>query len=145
MLLDDRLKATHELSSLWTGLPEPNVLHAVNRDEDFSMTPNDSLSWKRAAALASGWVAALTAVGVGLSMLVGWFSFQNPTNPIAGWSYLGLGPLILLTSLMAPTLAGRVHRSSRVATLVGAFSIVGLLLVLLVWTSPIVTILRHGP
>ena len=109
------------------------------------MTPDDSLSWKRAAALASGWVAALTAVGVGLSLLVVWFYGKNPTNPIAGLSYLGMGPLLLLTSLMAPTLAGRVHRSSRVAILVGAFSIVGLLLVLLVWISPIVTILRHGP
>ena len=109
------------------------------------MTPNDSLSWKRAAALASGWVAALTAVGVGLWLLVVWFYVKNPTNTIAGLSYLGLGPLLMLMSLMAPSLASYVHRSSRVATLVWAFSIVGLLLVLLVWTSSIVTILRDGP
>ncbi len=109
------------------------------------MTPNDVLSWKRAAALAAGWVAALTAMGVGVSLLVDRFYARNSMNPFAGQCYLALGPLLLVVCLMAPTLAGRVHRSSRVATLVGAFSIVGLLFVLLVWISPFITILQDGP
>ena len=109
------------------------------------MTPNDVLSWKRATALAAGWVAALTAVGVAASLLVDGFYARNSMNPVAGQCYLALGPLLLLMCLVAPTLAGRFHRSSRVATLVGAFSIVGLLLVLLVWISPFITILRDGP
>ncbi len=108
------------------------------------MTPNDTLSWKRASALAARWVAALTAVCGGLSMLVDGFYARNSRNPMAGQIYLALGPLILLVSLMAPKVAGRVHRSSRVTILVGAFSIVGLLLVLVVWISPLITIMTSS-
>ena len=108
------------------------------------MTPNDSLSWKLASVLAAGWVAALTAVCGGLSMLVAGFYAGNSRNPMAGQIYLALGPLILLVSLMAPKVAGRVHRSSRVTILVATFSVVGLLLDLVVWISPFITIIRDG-
>jgi hypothetical protein len=109
------------------------------------MTPNDVLSWKRATALAAGWVAALTAVGVAASLLVDGFYARNSMNPFAGQCYLALGPLLLLMCLVAPTLARRVHRSSRVETLVGAFIIVELLLGVLVWISLIIWIVRNGP
>lgn len=108
-------------------------------------TADDSMRWKRAAGLAVLWVTFLTVGLGGAAVLLDFWGSRDRTAPIPFWCHLGLFPVILLTFLAAPSLSGRIHRSTRVEKLVGLFSVAGVLLVLLRWTSPFLGLLRFGP
>lgn len=107
-------------------------------------TSEDTIGWKRAAGLASLWVTLPTVLFCGAIVLVDLWGSRDRTNPIPFWCHVGLFPLILFTFLAAPSLSGRLHRSTHVEKLVGLFSIAGVLVVLLCWTSPFLGLLRIG-
>ncbi len=107
--------------------------------------PDDAIGWKRAAVLAALWVTIPTVLLCGAIVLVDLWGSRDRTNPIPFWCHVSLFPVFLLMFLVAPSLSGRLHRSGRVEKLVGIFSVVGILLVLLCWTSPFLGLLRFGP
>lgn len=107
------------------------------------------MSWKRATALAVVWVTAMTVILVGTTMLMEvWTRMDtrpvSTRNKVPVWCYLGMFPVILLTFFKAPSLSGRIHRSRRVAKLVGILSIVGVLLAILVWLKPFFEFMTWG-
>lgn len=107
--------------------------------------PDDAIGWQRASGVASLWVTLTTVLLCGAIVLVDLWGSRDRTNPIPFWCYVGLFPVFLLTFLATPSLSGRVHRSTRVEELVGIFSLIGILLVLLCWTSPFLGVIRFGP
>lgn len=107
--------------------------------------PDGTIGWKRASGLAALWETLSTVLLCGVIVLVDLWGSRDRTNPIPFWCHVAMFPVILLTFLSAPSLSGRMHRSTRVEKLVGLVSIVGVLIVFLCWISPFLGVFRFGP
>ncbi len=107
----------------------------MNSSENDAMKRDAPILWERAAQWATVWITTLTVLLVGITFGVRAFVPTVTRNStVASW-YVGLLPVILLAYLSISTVAARVHRSSRVANVVGAMCIPGVLLTIWVWYS----------
>ncbi len=100
-----------------------------------SKSPTDTKTWRQAAKLAVVWVTMLTVVLLGITFGVRALVPTEIRNSNVALCYVGLFPVILLSYLSISTVAARVHRSSRVAYVVGAICIPGVVLTIWVWYS----------
>jgi hypothetical protein len=90
------------------------------------MSQGVPITWERAANVAAIWVVLLTGLAIVLVVTEELFIRSNA-------AFLGAGAVVLLAFILAPFIAGRRHKSSRVGWFVGLFGVAGLSLAVGFW------------